>query len=105
MNIVQQRWPDGAPLLVPQTPIAPKHAANPRSDQKTTEVVNMKTNYAAPDLTRRTAFASMSAMAVGLIAMPAAANLLMGETFAAEAAIDTAASLRSIEAEPFLVTF
>ena len=65
----------------------------------------MKTNYGAPEFSRRKAFASMSAMAVGLIAMPAAANLLTAETFAAEAAIDTAATFPSVEAEPFLVTF
>jgi hypothetical protein len=65
----------------------------------------MMTKYRDPDLSRRMALASMSAMAVGLIGMPDAAHLITGETFASEAANDTAITFPSIEAEPFLVTF
>ena len=65
----------------------------------------MITNSREPDLTRRKAFASMSAMAVGLIAMPTAVHLVLEESFPAETVIDKPAAFRSIEAEPFLVSF
>jgi hypothetical protein len=65
----------------------------------------MTTNSGRPGLTRRGVLESISAIAVGLIATPAAAHLLMEKNFAAEAVIDEAKTLSTIVAEPFLVTF